>query len=145
MAEHGKDWHKIAKAFNDKRLPVSYQTRFYLKTSMSPANNGRWTEIEDRCLTKLISVFGLKQFGLIANHFCDRDAKKCRSRWFDHLSPDINKEPWTIAEDVLLHKMNQVYGEKWSLIATHFPDRNQNQVKNRMRTKAHKAMVEAQV
>lgn len=51
-------------------------------------------------------------------------------RWFNHLSPFINKSRWTEQEDEIILEAHSKYGNKWSLIAQHLQGRSDNSIKN---------------
>ena len=57
--------------------------------------------------------------------------KHCKERWFNHLSPLLNKTVWTDEEDILLLENAIIHSKKWIKIATSFPGRTQHHVKNR--------------
>lgn len=60
-----------------------------------------------------------------------RSGKQCRERWFNTLNPNVKKGGWTPEEDFLIFKFFSEFGSKWSLIASKFPGRTENSVKNR--------------
>ena len=57
--------------------------------------------------------------------------KHCKERWFNHLSPHLNKTVWTDEEDILLLENAIAHNKKWIKIAHDFPGRTQHNVKNR--------------
>ena len=44
-------------------------------------------------------------------------------RWHNHLNPSINKNAWTIEEEVALVRAHQVYGNKWAELSKYLPGR----------------------
>lgn len=46
-----------------------------------------------------------------------RSAKQCRERWHNHLDPNINKDPITIAEERKIFEYYKIHGNKWAQIA----------------------------
>ena len=47
----------------------------------------------------LVARYGVKSWSLISTHLTGRLGKQCRERWYNHLSPKISKNPWTLEED----------------------------------------------
>jgi len=49
----------------------------------------------------------------------------------NYLRPGINKEEWTVSEDMKILELLQKYGTKWKLIQREMAHRTDNQIKNR--------------
>jgi hypothetical protein len=49
-------------------------------------------------------------------------AKQCRERWNNYLDPNLNKGPWTKAEEIVLFEHISKVGTKFSQIARKFQD-----------------------
>jgi len=61
---------------------------------------GNWTPEEDMILKKKVAEYGLKKWKEIATFLPGRIGKQCRERWYNNVDPNLNKEKWTIAEDL---------------------------------------------
>lgn len=59
-----------------------------------------------------------------------KSPKQCRERWLHHLNPDLSKEKWTLEENKRLFELQKVHGSRWKEIATFFPKRTDNGIKN---------------
>ncbi|GBG30654.1 Transcription factor MYB118 [Hondaea fermentalgiana] len=74
----------------------------------------------------------------IAERMSERTAKQCRERWRNSVDPNITQSKWTVREDLLLLKLHEEMGNKWSTIASHLQGRTENGVKTR-----HKSIMRA--
>lgn len=84
-------------------------------------NKTKWSKKEDEVLVQLISNNGAKDWSNIAERLNDaileyiqnsngtgkdkvtytaRNGKQCRERWLTALDPSINKQQWTLKEDI---------------------------------------------
>lgn len=91
---------------------------------------------EDQALIALVNEKGEKKWCTIATLInerfpgSDKTGKQCRERWHNHLNPCLNKESFTIEDEIKVFELQRQYGNKWSLIAEHFDGRNDNFIKN---------------
>ncbi|KAK9927288.1 hypothetical protein M0R45_024479 [Rubus argutus] len=60
---------------------------------------GYWTKEEDDCIIKLVEKYGARRWSVIVKFLPGRIGKQCRERWYNHLSPAINKDAWTEEEE----------------------------------------------
>ena len=67
-----------------------------------------------------------------------RNARQCKDRYTNYLSPQINLNPWSQEEDDLLIKKVNELGNKWVKISKFFIGRSDNSIKNRWYTHLNK-------
>lgn len=85
---------------------------------------------------RFVSEIGVKKWGILAKTIKNtlklpmRTGKQCRERWYNHLSPDINKSTWSESEIRMVFDLQEVYGNHWSQISHHLQGRTDNAVKN---------------
>ncbi|KAL1560735.1 transcription factor MYB14-like [Salvia divinorum] len=92
---------------------------------------GVWDEEEDNKLRAHIDRFGHDNWRLLPLFAgLKRCGKSCRLRWVNYLKPGIRRGNFTQDEDHLIIKLHNQLGNKWSAIATHFPGRTDNDIKN---------------
>ena len=60
-----------------------------------------------------------------------RTLKQCRDRWVSYLGNDNRKLDWTAEEIELLILSQAKHGLKWAKIAQEFPNKSENQIKNK--------------
>ena len=65
----------------------------------------------------LVKLHGAKKWSFIASHLPGRVSKQCRERWHNQLNPDVNKAPWSEAEDTIIIETHQKVGNSWAEIA----------------------------
>lgn len=110
-------------------LQVKYQWNKLLSDKPS---NQPWSPQEDSMLVQLIEKLGDKDWNRIANYFPNRSNKSCRERYTMRLKYGkraIGK--WRKPEDIKLMSLVNQYGTNWTLISSHFAQRNSQQLRNR--------------
>jgi len=104
------------------------------KNKINPTK-GPWKKNEDELLKQFVIQFGPKNWSFIANKMNDHNifrlGKQCRERWFNHLSPEVRKDPWTEEEDKIIIEEYNKMGSKWTLISNLLVGRTPNSIKNR--------------
>lgn len=110
-------------------LQVKYQWHKLLSEKRS---NQSWSHEEDVLLLRTIDKFGNKDWNRIANYIPGRSNKSCRERYTMRLK--FQKRAigcWKPKEDKILLSLIEKFGTNWSLISSHFPERNNHQIRNR--------------
>lgn len=93
-----------------------------------------FTPEEDELITKLVGRLGTNNWNSLAGFIANRTARQIRERWYAYLSPDINRDPWSVEEDQLLLDLIINHGTKWSEFIKYFQGRTVNSMKNRYNT-----------
>ena len=81
---------------------------------------------EDEAIIKLVQENGIDDWTKIASQLKEelgvhkRTGKQCRERWYNHLSPHVNKQPWSDEEEELLFIHHKTYGNRWKDISKLF-------------------------
>ncbi|MED6204176.1 hypothetical protein PIB30_006592 [Stylosanthes scabra] len=102
---------------------------------------GPWTIEEDHKLMNFILNNGIhcwrmvpKLAGLL------RCGKSCRLRWINYLRPDLKRGGFTEMEEDQIIQLHSRLGNRWSKIASHFPGRTDNEIKNHWNTRIKKKL-----
>eukprot|EP00727_Mastigamoeba_balamuthi_P009133 m51a1_g4842 putative myb-related protein 3r-1-like (386) ;mRNA; r:224682-226465 len=105
---------------------------------------GPWLPAEDAVLVALVSRLGAHSWSKIATHIPGRVGKQCRERYYNHLAPEVNKEPWTPAEELRVMKLHAEHGNSWALISRLLnTGRTANDVKNLWNCALKKRLMES--
>lgn len=101
-----------------------------------PSKRKHWSPQEDEAIRELVGRYTDCKWTEISKklqtdyNLIGRTGKQCRERWFNHLSPSINKDPWTIKEQTILFSKHKELGNYWANIMVYLPGRSENAVKN---------------
>ena len=128
---HGcEDWKQIANYLDGKDTGACFQ-RWYKYVNPS-ITKGKWTMIEDIKLALYLEFYGKGKWSIIAKKFVNRTDVQIRERWCNILDPHLkNGNKWRVEEDELLLKEAPLNKFKWSVIASKFEGRTDNQCTRR--------------
>jgi hypothetical protein len=92
----------------------------------------KFTPQEDEMLRELVGRFGATDWRRVASHLSTRNSRQCRERWKNYLDPLVaHSQEWTDDDDALLESVFADVGSRWTTLASYFPGRSTNSVKNR--------------
>ena len=146
------DWQQIAEIVPTKDSKKCQKRWLFIQKL--GGNKTKWQAKEDEILANLVQQFGAKDWTNIAEKLNDeildfihleqqdgeekiqctqRNGKQCRERWLTALDPSINKQQWTLKDDLEFLEKWMEFGNKWRVIASNIPGRTESQVKNRFK------------
>ena len=102
-----------------------------------PHPKSKLSQEEDVMLSNIVANYVAKhpnspiEWKKISQMLPTRNPRQCKERWENYLSPNTNRTPFTIEEDILLLNMFQQFGSKWVLISKFFNNRSDTNVKSR--------------
>jgi hypothetical protein len=95
----------------------------------------KFTPEEDDTLRDLVQRFGPSDWRNISRHHGTRNARQCRERWQNYLDPRVSHPiDWSPEDDARLEVLYGEIGPRWGTLASYFPTRSTNNVKNRFVT-----------
>ncbi|CAK7322950.1 unnamed protein product [Dovyalis caffra] len=102
---------------------------------------GPWTPEEDQKLLAYIEEHGHGCWrALPAKAGLQRCGKSCRLRWTNYLRPDIKRGSFNLQEEQTIIQLHALLGNRWSAIASHLPNRTDNEIKNYWNTHLKKRL-----
>lgn len=97
---------------------------------MPQHKRGPWSQTEDSILLSLVNLHGAHNWVRISQSIQTRSPKQCRERFHQNLKPNLNHDPITPDEGVLIEQMVAEMGKRWAEIARRLRGRSDNAVKN---------------
>lgn len=97
---------------------------------MPTHKRGPWSQQEDDLLLTLVDQYGASNWVRISSTIQTRSPKQCRERFHQNLKPNLNHDPISPEEGVLIEQMVQEMGKRWAEIARRLRGRSDNAVKN---------------
>ncbi|KAL6985944.1 hypothetical protein U1Q18_019318 [Sarracenia purpurea var. burkii] len=93
---------------------------------------GPWTPEEDEVLINFVNKYGPRNWSSVRfMGLLPRTGKSCRLRWVNKLRPNLKIGcKFSAEEEGLLTELQERFGNKWAKIASYFPGRTDNDVKN---------------
>ncbi|KAG0519863.1 hypothetical protein BDA96_08G023100 [Sorghum bicolor] len=104
---------------------------------------GPWTPEEDLTLVSYIHEHGAGRWRLVpASTGLLRCSKSCRLRWTNYLRPGIRRGNFSPREERVIVHLQSLLGNRWAAIASHLPQRTDNDIKNYWNTHLKKKLQE---
>lgn len=97
---------------------------------MPQHKRGPWSSQEDQLLLTLVNLHGAHNWVRISTTIGTRSPKQCRERFHQNLKPNLNHDPITPEEGLLIEQMVAEMGKRWAEIARRLRGRSDNAVKN---------------
>ncbi|RZC49349.1 hypothetical protein C5167_017775 [Papaver somniferum] len=103
---------------------------------------GPWTPEEDHLLASYIKQHGPANWRSVpTNAGLLRCSKSCRLRWTNYLRPEIKRGNFTELEEKMIISLQSLWGNKWAAMASHLPQRTDNDIKNYWNTDLKKKLM----
>jgi hypothetical protein len=91
----------------------------------------KFTPEEDERLLTIVGRFKTTNWASISSMMGTRNARQCRERYNNYLSPELRRDEWTEKEDQLLMQKHNELGPKWNQISKFFDGRSDIALRNR--------------
>ncbi|XP_049363373.1 transcription factor MYB106-like [Solanum verrucosum] len=103
---------------------------------------GPWTHDEDQKLLAYVEEHGYGSWSdLPLRAGLQRCGRSCRLRWINYLRPNIKRGKFSSEEERTIFQLHALLGNRWSAIASHLPNRSDNEIKNYWNTRLKKRLI----
>ncbi|PHT76677.1 Transcription factor [Capsicum annuum] len=104
---------------------------------------GPWTPDEDQKLLAYVEEHGYpcSWSDFPARAGLQRCGRSCRLRWINYLRPNIKRGKFSSEEERTILRLHALLGNRWSAIASHLPNRSDNEIKNHWYTRLKKRLI----
>ncbi|KAB5563261.1 myb-like DNA-binding domain-containing protein [Coniochaeta sp. 2T2.1] len=101
-----------------------------MMASIEHQRRGPWSHREDGLLMRLVATQGALNWVRISQQLGTRTPKQCRERYHQNLKPNLNHEPISPEEGLVIEQLVREIGKRWAEIARRLNNRSDNAVKN---------------
>ncbi|CAD8061539.1 unnamed protein product [Paramecium sonneborni] len=127
---YGTNWLNVAQELLNRNPSQCAQRWKRIKPPNLYSKRKPWTKKEDSQLLKLFEIYK-NNWVKISKNISNRTSKQVRERFINKLNPEINKQPFTEAEDLLIVEGFKTFGSQWCKISKMLQGRPENLIKNR--------------
>ncbi|CAO3569068.1 unnamed protein product [Mortierella alpina] len=132
---------QAAPAHGSSQGAAQDNSALYTDKSEEKLKKGTWTAAEEEILLEAVRDLTSENWHAVAMKVPGRNAKQCMQKWQTDLDPQINRLPWTAAEDEKLVEAYHTFGNAWQQIAKMVETRTWYQCYNRVRAKSVKTKI----
>lgn len=122
-----KNWKKLSQIIQTKS---AQQCCYKIKKLEEKSKMKNFTRQDDIKLIELVDKYD-KNWEKIAENFSDYSPEVLEERYNNKLDPKLKRTKFSQEEDNKILSLYNKVGNNWKEIASHFPDRNANMIKNR--------------
>ncbi|EAX83065.1 Myb-like DNA-binding domain containing protein [Trichomonas vaginalis G3] len=91
----------------------------------------KFTQEDDEHLKEIVGKLEEIDWKTVAHQMGNKNARQCKDRWVNYLSPTVNRSKFSFQEDILLLEKYNIYGPKWVFISKFFENRTDVNIKAR--------------